>query len=51
MKMTLISPCYFCLWMAASYTKILKSSANFTNVVSEEPMKAHQWLLLFYDHF
>ena len=28
----LISLCYFHLWMAASYIKILKSSGNFTNV-------------------
>ena len=28
----LILPCYFWHWMAISYIKILKSSANFTNV-------------------
>ena len=39
MKITLISPCYFCLWMAASYIKILKSSVDFTNVFQKNLWK------------
>ena len=48
--MILISPCYFNIWMVASYIKTTKSSAKFTNVL-EEPLKTHEWLFLLHDHY
>ena len=39
--------------MVTSFTKTLKSCANFINVSSKESMtmEAHEWSLRFHDHF
>ena len=39
--------------MITSFTKTLKSCANFINVSSKESMnmEAHEWSLRFHDHF